>query len=68
VRALETETAAALKFSGRWTFNSFEKHRMRLEAALKRDGIEAMGPARYARFDPPWTPWFMRHNEVVIPV
>ena len=68
VRALETETAAALKFSGRWTFSSFEKHRARLLAALERDGVEATGPARYARFDPPWTPWFMRHNEVVIPV
>ena len=68
VRALEAETAAVLKFSGRWTFSSFEKHRVRLLAALGRDGVETTGPARYARFDPPWTPWFMRHNEVVIPV
>jgi acetate kinase len=22
----------------------------------------------YARFDPPWTPWFLRRNEVVVPV
>ena len=68
VRALDSENAAVLKFSGRWTFSSFEKHRVRLLAALERDGVEATGPARYARFDPPWTPWFMRHNEVVIPV
>ena len=20
------------------------------------------------RFDPPWTPWFLRRNEVVLPV
>jgi len=23
---------------------------------------------RYARFNPPWTPWFARRNEVVLPV
>jgi len=68
VRALDAEMAAVLKFSGRWTFGSFEKHRARLQAALTRDGVETTGPARYARFDSPWTPWFMRHNEVVIPV
>ena len=24
--------------------------------------------AAVARFDPPWTPWFRRRNEVVLPV
>jgi len=23
---------------------------------------------RIARFDPPWKPGFMRHNEVIIPI
>jgi hypothetical protein len=24
-----------------------------------------VGPPRFARFDPPFKPWFLRHNEVV---
>jgi hypothetical protein len=37
-------------------------------AALDAAGLEVVGPPRYVRFDPPWTPWFRRRNEVVVPV
>lgn len=30
--------------------------------------VAVVGPTRYARFDPPWTPWFLRRNEIVVPV
>ena len=30
--------------------------------------VSAAGAPRFARFDPPWTPWFRRRNEVVVPV
>jgi SOUL heme-binding protein len=67
-RRLSTETAAALRFSGRWSRSSFEKHAAQLLAALDSAGLEVVGNPRYARFDPPWTPWFLRRNEVVVPV
>jgi len=38
-----------------------------LERLLKRYDIEALGPVRIARFDPPWKPGFARHNELVVP-
>jgi hypothetical protein len=28
-------------------------------------GLQAVGPPRFARFNPPFTPWFLRRNEVV---
>ena len=31
-------------------------------------GTSRVGAPRFARFDPPWRPWFLRHNEVVLPV
>jgi hypothetical protein len=67
-RAVPAETAAALRFSGRWTRGAFEKRAEELFAALDAAGLEVAGAPRYARFDPPWTPWFLRRNEVVIPV
>lgn len=67
-RRVPAETAAALRFSGRWTRRSFEKHAARLLAAVDEAGLTVVGPTRYARFDPPWTPWFLRRNEVVVPV
>lgn len=68
IRRVPAQTAAALRFSGRWSRGSYEKHERRLLAAVERHGLEVSGTARYARFDPPWTPWFMRRNEVVVPV
>jgi hypothetical protein len=67
-RRVPTETAAAMRFSGRWSRNSFEKRAAQLLAALESAGLEVVGNPRYARFDPPWTPWFLRRNEVVVPV
>jgi SOUL heme-binding protein len=68
VRRVPAETAAALRFSGRWSRGSFEKRAEQLLAALDTAGLEVVGTPRYARFDPPWTPWFLRRNEVVVPV
>jgi hypothetical protein len=28
-------------------------------------GLTPIRPARFARFDPPFKPWFLRHDEVV---
>lgn len=68
IRRVPAETAAALRFSGRWSRRSFEKRRAQLFTALDSAGLEVVGVPRYARFDPPWTPWFLRRNEVVVPV
>ena len=68
LRVVPAQTAAALRFSGRWTQERYDEHARRLFAALDAAGIEVVGPPRFARFDPPWTPWFLRRNEVVVPV
>ena len=68
IRRVPAETAAAVRFSGRWTRGSFEKRAAQLLAAVEAAGLEAVGTPRYARFDPPWTPWFLRRNEVVVRV
>ena len=65
---VDEEYAAVTRFSGRWTSSSYAKRVAELVAALDADGLSAAGPTRFARFDPPWTPWFKRRNEVVIPL
>lgn len=67
-RLVPAETAAALRFSGRWSRSSYEKRTAQLLGALEMAGLSVVGEPRYARFDPPWTPWFLRRNEVVVPV
>jgi hypothetical protein len=67
-RRVPAHTAAALRFSGRWSRSSYEQRRKVLLAALSEAGLRVVGPPRYARYNPPWTPWFLRRNEVLVPV
>ncbi len=67
-RVIPAQTAAALRFSGRWSRSAYGARTQELRKLLDEAGLKAVGRPRYARFDPPWTPWFLRRNEVVIPV
>lgn len=29
-------------------------------------GLRATGPVTLAQYNPPWTPWFLRRNEVMV--
>ncbi|MEH0843075.1 heme-binding protein [Micromonospora sp. CPCC 205711] len=68
VREIPDQLAAAMRFSGRWTERSFGERATALGRAVTAVGLQPTGAIRYARFDPPWKPWFLRHNEVVLPV
>jgi effector-binding domain-containing protein len=68
VHEVPEQLAAASTYSGRWTEASYLKHVDALLAAVAEAGLEVAGRPRYARFDPPWKPPFLRRNEVVIPV
>lgn len=68
IRVEPAALAAVLRYRGRWTRGSYERHRERLEAAVREAGLVPVGAARFARFDPPFTPAFLRRNEVVLPV
>lgn len=59
---------AAVRFSGTWSPQRFEDHRSSLETWLEERGWKALGPPVIARYDPPWTPWFLRRNEILVPV
>ncbi len=67
-RRVPAQTAAALTFSGRWSRSTYEARTNELLDLLAQAQLTVVGRPRYARFDPPWTPWFLRRNEVVIPV
>lgn len=65
IRAIPGSLAAALRFAGSGSEAAFERHNTGLQAALVVAGLKAVGPPRFARFDPPFKPSFLRRNEVV---
>ena len=65
VRGVPGSLSAVQRFSGSGSASSFERHNNGLQAALALAGLAPVGPPRFARFDPPFKPWFLRRNEVV---
>lgn len=59
---------AAIRYSGRWSQAGYERHLAELEEVLAANGLTASGEPVWARYDPPWTPWFLRRNEVLVAV
>lgn len=59
---------AALRYSGTWSRDRYEKKKVRLQALMRQKGLEPAGEAIFARYNPPFMPWFLRRNEVLIPV
>jgi hypothetical protein len=68
LRTIPVRFAAALRFAGRWSTTAYEKHLDQLRSAVTDAGLTAIGEPWFARFDPPLTPSFLRHNEVLIEV
>ena len=66
LRTVAGTRTAAVTYSGRWTHSAFERHRAELLAALAREGLTTTGEPRFARYSPPFTPWFLRRNEVLV--
>jgi len=59
---------AATRFTGRWSEARFLAQEARLREAVAAVGLHVCGPTRYARYDPPFKPPFLRRNEVLLPV
>jgi hypothetical protein len=68
IRTVPARLAAVTRYSGRWSQDAYERHCTSLRKAIEAEGLEAVGTPRFARFDPPFKPWFLRHNEVAIDV
>lgn len=66
LRTVAGTRTAAVTYSGRWTRSSFDRHCTELLAALRREGLTTAGEPRFARYNPPFTPWFLRRNEVLV--
>lgn len=60
--------AAAMKFGGGWNADRFQRNGQTLEQVVRNAGLTPIGNVYFARYDPPWKPWFLKRNEVLIAV
>ena len=66
IRTVPASLAAAKAYSGRWSQSSYERHCSELLDAVAAAGLRPIGTPRFARYDPPFKPWFLRRNEVLV--
>ena len=68
IRKAPARRMAVLRFSGYANDALMEKKRRQLASLLSRDGLRPVGSFLMAYYNPPWTPPFMRRNEVMIEI
>jgi hypothetical protein len=68
LRAAEEKTVAVIRYSGTWGKERYGNHGDKLMAWISKKGWRIVGPPVWARYDPPFMPWFMRRNEIWVPV
>jgi len=68
LREVPAHRAAAIRYSGTWSEKAYTKQLALLLDWMKTENLEAAGEPVWARYNAPFTPWFMRRNEILISV
>ena len=64
LRVVPTGTWAVIRYSGTWSQANYLEHLGDLKAALEAAGMATQGEPVLARYNAPFTPWFLRRNEI----
>ena len=64
LREVQPTRFAVIRYSGFWSESNYAEHLAKLQAALRAADLAWEGEAVYSRYNAPFTPWFMRRNEV----
>jgi len=68
LKEIPAKTVAVLEYSGSWGEEKYKKNEALLLKALDAAGIKTIGKPNFARYNSPFSLWFMRRNEVMIEV
>jgi len=64
LREVPGQRLAVITYSGTWSQSNYDEHLDKLKQALAQAGIGVQGEPVYSRYDAPFTPWFLRTNEI----
>jgi hypothetical protein len=68
LRVAPAARVAVIRFSGLANPRAVEAETSALNNFVAVRHWRAIGPTSLAQYDPPWTPWFMRRNEIIVPI
>jgi len=68
LRQVPARRVAAVRYSGRWSEEKYLLHKEKLGKWIIDNHLTVSGEPVWARYNPPFTLWFLRRNEILIPV
>ena len=68
LREVPASRIAAIRYSGFWSESNYNEHLELLRAALKSSDLTPTGEPVFSRYNPPFMPWFLRRNEIWLPL
>jgi len=68
LRSIPARLVAVITYSGTWSESRYEEHKAMLDMMMSKRKLKTAGEYIYARYNPPFTLWFLRRNEVLVPV
>ena len=64
LREVPSERVAVIRYSGFWSDANYDKHLALLRSSLQATDMKWSGEPVFLRYNPPFTPWFIRRNEI----
>jgi hypothetical protein len=68
LRQVPARRMAAIRYSGFWSEKNYLRNKLELESWIRDKGLTVVGDPLWARYNSPLAPWFLRRNEILIPV
>lgn len=64
LRDIAPSRLAVIRYSGFWSDANYTEHLAKLQTALRAADVAWVGEPVYSRYNAPFTPWFLRRNEI----
>jgi len=68
LRQVPARRVAVVRYSGFWSEEKYQFNKDKLQDWIRENRFTVAGEPVWARYNPPFTLWFMRRNEILIPV
>ena len=59
---------AVIRYSGTWSRENYGENESELLKYLEQNNHEIIGEPVWARYNPPFIPWFLRRNEIIVEI
>jgi effector-binding domain-containing protein len=68
LRQVPARYIAAVRYSGFWSEQGYRSNKDKLETWIEKNALRVIGEPIWARYNPPFMPWFLRRNEILVPI